>query len=261
MSWRVARSLDQLLAQINAAYPNRSKRSDGSIGDAAHRSRTSDHNPWVRLGGMGIVTARDFTHDPNAGFDSWVFADLLRQECAAGRERRVKYIISNRRIASGTQAQWRWRRYNGSNPHSAHVHISVHPSRSRYDDQTPWASRLFGGTGGPPGSPTTGEEWWEMPIPDSELDKIARAVGNREVLVGSDKWTYDQAVGRGALYARQARDMDVEDILSAQVTKVDGSKTDVATVLRWTLQHAGNAKQLASELSVDVDELKRKVGA
>src|SRR5690625_1522889 len=101
MSWRVAQSLDQLLAQINAAYPNRSRRSDGSIGDAAHASRSSDHNPWVRRRGVGIVTARDFTHDPTNGFNSWTFADRLRQECAAGRERRVKYIISNRRIASG----------------------------------------------------------------------------------------------------------------------------------------------------------------
>ena len=44
MAWRVARSLDVLLGQLNALAPERSKASDGSIGDAAHASRSSDHN-------------------------------------------------------------------------------------------------------------------------------------------------------------------------------------------------------------------------
>jgi hypothetical protein len=126
-SWRVAKSLDQLLAEINASAPNRSKVSDGSIGDEDHQSTSSDHNPhccgWV-------VTARDFTHDPNNGFDSYAYAEWQRQRCRGDilldgkREIRVKYIISNRRIASPTQ-NWAWRTYTGSNPHDHHVHVSV----------------------------------------------------------------------------------------------------------------------------------------
>ena len=59
MAWRLARSLETLRAQINALSPNRSKASDGTIGDAAHSARTSDHNP----DGGGVVRALDLTHD------------------------------------------------------------------------------------------------------------------------------------------------------------------------------------------------------
>jgi peptidoglycan hydrolase-like protein with peptidoglycan-binding domain len=142
MSWRVAKSLDQLLAEINASAPNRSKASDGAIGDEAHQGTDSDHNPhccgWV-------VTARDFTHDPAGGFDSYAYAEWQRKRCKGDilingvREIRVKYIISNRRIASPTD-NWAWRNYTGSNPHDKHAHVSVDcTGEGGYMDSTdPW---------------------------------------------------------------------------------------------------------------------------
>lgn len=138
MSWRVARSLDKLLDEINRRSPNRSKKSDGGIGNAEHASRDSDHNPWVTLNGLGIVTARDFTHDPDDGFDAGEFADWLRKRCRAGSEHRVKYIISNRRIASATKENWAWRPYTGPNAHQHHVHVSVLSTPGRYDDERSW---------------------------------------------------------------------------------------------------------------------------
>jgi hypothetical protein len=126
MAWRVARCLDKLLAEINASAPNRSKRSDGSIGDAAHQGTGSDHNPHCQ---GYVVTARDYTHDPNGGFDAHAFSDWLRRRCKGdilhngAREHRVKYIISNKRIASPTN-NWAWRYYGGSNPHDHHIHVS-----------------------------------------------------------------------------------------------------------------------------------------
>ena len=66
MAWRVAQSLIRLRDQINLAAPTRSKASDGTIGDAAHATRDSDHNPWVKEGALGIVTAMDITHAPRA---------------------------------------------------------------------------------------------------------------------------------------------------------------------------------------------------
>ena len=79
--WRVAKSLEHLRTQVNNAFPNRSKASDGTIGDISHQGRESDHNPWVVDAGIGVVTALDVTHDPAHGCDAgklvYVFADFL----------------------------------------------------------------------------------------------------------------------------------------------------------------------------------------
>jgi hypothetical protein len=137
--WRVALSLNTLLKQINAKAPNRSKVSDGAIGDAKHRSRRSDHNPWVRDGGMGVVTARDFTHDAKRGCDCAKLAASLR----AARDKRVKYIIWNWQICwsvpYGGSPAWAWRRYRGRNGHTHHLHLSVRPLKALYDSDAPWS--------------------------------------------------------------------------------------------------------------------------
>ena len=138
MDWRLARGLEKLRTQVNAAYPKRSKSSDGSIGDANHASRSSDHNPWVTdPSGPNVVTAIDITHDPAHGFDSYAFAEMLRQN----RDPRIKYIISNRKICSGKNgpSPWTWRRYTGSNPHDHHCHISILPDKKSYDDTSAWS--------------------------------------------------------------------------------------------------------------------------
>lgn len=133
MSWRVAKSLLLLREQVNAAYPTRGKDSDGTIGNAEHASRSSDHNPWVQDGAEGVVTAMDITHDPPR-FDSYGFAEMLRR----ARDPRIKYVISNRRIWNSQVDPYVWRPYHGSNPHDHHVHISVLPQKSLYDSTTPW---------------------------------------------------------------------------------------------------------------------------
>ena len=135
MTWRVARALDQLLAQLNALAPNRSRASDGSIGDAAHQSQgsASDHNPWFVLGGQALVTARDFTHDPAAGLD----CDKLAAALIASRDPRIKYLIWRGRICD-SRAQfnpWTWQPSSG---HYQHLHLSVMDNASA-DDTRPWS--------------------------------------------------------------------------------------------------------------------------
>src|SRR5688572_10906117 len=100
-------------------WPNRSRASDGTIGDPAHASRRSDHNPDSR----GVVLAFDITHDPAHGVDcERLYAHLVRV-----RDPRVKYVIWRRGITSGNRgpAPWVRRDYTGSNPHDRHLHVSV----------------------------------------------------------------------------------------------------------------------------------------
>jgi hypothetical protein len=137
-NWRVAKSLLVLRQQVNQKFPGRNKDSDGTIGDASHQTRDSDHNPWVRDGATGVVTAMDITHDPAHGCDAGVLAETIR----TSRDARVKYIISNRRIANfqpiGGSPAFAWRPYTGRNPHTQHVHISVKPEKASYDSTDNW---------------------------------------------------------------------------------------------------------------------------
>jgi hypothetical protein len=144
-SWRAAKSLLKLRDQVNARFPGRKKDSDGTIGDAAHcghAGATSDHCPSIHDGSVGVVTAIDITHDPAHGCDAGQLAEVIR----VSHDPRVKYIISNRRIANfqalGGAAAWAWRPYNGANPHTAHVHVSVRPvndGASSYDSTATWS--------------------------------------------------------------------------------------------------------------------------
>jgi Putative peptidoglycan binding domain len=141
MAWRPAKSLIQLRDQINKLAPNRSKASDGTIGDASHQSRDSDHNPWVQDGGVGVVTALDITHDPGNGCD----CEQIVQSLLNSRDTRIKYIIWNHRIVSSTVQPWLWRRYTGSNPHTKHFHLSVKADKVHYDSQKDWKIDNFVG--------------------------------------------------------------------------------------------------------------------
>lgn len=142
MSWRLAKALgatgrDGLLGEVNASAPNRSKASDGGIGDTRHAAAVSDHNPCKCC---QVVCARDFTHDPVGGFDSYAFAEWLRGRVRAG-EHRVRYVISNGRIFSGrgqTHPAGVWRKYTGKNQHAHHVHVSVRHGADLFDDAAAW---------------------------------------------------------------------------------------------------------------------------
>ncbi|NPU63395.1 peptidoglycan-binding protein [Bradyrhizobium sp. 83012] len=132
MTWRLARGLEKLRDQVNEQWPDRSKASDGSVGDTSHSARKSDHNPDA----AGVVHAIDITHDPRGGLDSYAFADaLLRRQ-----DHRLLYVISNRRIGSGPSGPQPgvWRPYHGANAHDHHVHVSI-VSGQLADDVSEWA--------------------------------------------------------------------------------------------------------------------------
>jgi hypothetical protein len=141
LQWRVGKALLALRNQVDEFAPDRSKASDGTIGDQRHCGQAnapSDHCPRIRDGHIGVVTAIDITHDVNNGCDAGVIAESIR----ADRDPRVKYIIWNRRICSSYRHAgndpWVWRNYTGSNPHTKHIHISVKGDPGSYDSQMAW---------------------------------------------------------------------------------------------------------------------------
>ena len=136
INYREAESLVVLHQQLDRLFPNRDKRSDGWIGDATHRLKISDHNPWVLLGKIGIVTARDIDKDLNS--PPITIENVVNSICRS-RDKRVKYIIWNGHITiQGTDLQ-KWKKYTGVNAHKEHVHISVKADPKFYDSTVPWA--------------------------------------------------------------------------------------------------------------------------
>jgi hypothetical protein len=129
----LAPSLAALRRETNERWPNRDKTSDGWIGDASHQARPSDHNPdWDAPGARrGVVRAIDIDKD---GID---VAELL---VAVVRDPRVAYVIWNRRIASATDdgTPWNWEPYDGPNPHTSHVHISIKHTATAESDTSQW---------------------------------------------------------------------------------------------------------------------------
>lgn len=131
--WKLAPCLVALIDQADALFPNRSTASDGSIGDAAHAARESDHNP-----ADGWVCAVDITDDKANGCD----ADLLAQHIVASRDPRVKYVIWNDTVVRSYDkpglSAWTPEEYLGTNPHVTHTHVSVHNTASALDDTSDW---------------------------------------------------------------------------------------------------------------------------
>lgn len=113
-SYTIAPAVQAQLDEATERWPNRSTASDGTIGDPAHASRTSDHNPAPD----GKVHACDLTHDPANGCDNNRNAEAIKDDP------RVKYVIWNRRIWNPSISR-SWRPYTGSNPHDHHMHTSI----------------------------------------------------------------------------------------------------------------------------------------
>ena len=130
----------QLREQIDDSFSDRSRSSDGWIGDSKHATRKSDHNPdeqgWVRA----IDISRDLSG--RREFDLMPYlADQLR--IVAKSDKRISYIIFDGKIASA-RSLWRWRTYKGINQHRTHLHCSF--TRKGDQDNSFFNIPLLGGT-------------------------------------------------------------------------------------------------------------------
>ena len=134
MAWHLAPSLAQLRREINTRWPNRDKTSDGTIGDAAHSARASDHNPNSR----GSVNAIDIDED---GIDSWGLVALLITDP------RVYYVIYEGRIWQRKYG-FKPRPYSGINAHTKHIHVSIIQSVAAEQNTAPWGVAKIGASSG-----------------------------------------------------------------------------------------------------------------
>jgi len=119
MKPKLSKSVIQFREQADDAYPNRDRSSDGTLGDARHSTKKSDHNPCVRT---GYVRAFDLDASLD-GKDATAhyLADQIRINAKSSK--RIAYVIFNKKIAS-KRTLWRWIKYRGTNPHIKHIHIS-----------------------------------------------------------------------------------------------------------------------------------------
>lgn len=144
-NWILVEAGKSLFSAFNTIAPNRSKTSDGSIGDTAHQNSVSDHNP-DETGAVPIhdadstneVHAIDVDKDLNeSDITMEKVVQFLLSRCRSGAEKRLRYIIFNRRIWSAS-SDWVTKTYTGSSPHTEHAHFSFSYVSSLEASTAPW---------------------------------------------------------------------------------------------------------------------------
>ena len=129
-----------LRSQIDKRFPKRDKRSDGWIGDKAHQARISDHNPDA----AGWVHAIDIDADLGKPGDAQRLANQIVAYAASGLpgSNRIRYVVFNDQVASGTYAKTRWQWRGRGYGHRDHIHVSFLKAAEK--DGRPFPLPIFG---------------------------------------------------------------------------------------------------------------------
>lgn len=205
----VDRSLDVLLGEIDAVAPNRSKASDGSIGDPDHQTRVSAHNPEDTEDSSdgndpdNQVDARDFTHDPANGADMHQVTEIIRRR----RDRRIRLVIFYERIfssyATATRKAWEWGPYSGENDHTRHAHVETNDNYN--DTLNPWGV----------------EEEMGMAITDADITRIAAGMWGALLGSGSNRRStgaiLQDAADESDIPMGDLDELALADVLSKQI--------------------------------------------
>jgi len=143
--WVLVPCLVSLRGEFNELAPRRSKTSDGSIGDAAHASTSSDHNPdetgatpYEDADSVNEVHAIDVDKDLNrAGWSMDRAVGIIVARHRLGLDNRLQNVIYRGLIYSRS---WGWtaREYTGPNPHNEHAHYSARYTSAQESDTRPW---------------------------------------------------------------------------------------------------------------------------
>lgn len=131
MGWVLVPPLKEAFNQLNAEFPNRDRRTDGTKGNEEHAVRTSSHNPdetgkpeFSDHDGVDEVRAIDIDKDLRHSTVSMeMVVQLWVKQCRAGLMPWVRYIIHHGRIWH-RRDNFTTRKYTGSNQHTEHVHMT-----------------------------------------------------------------------------------------------------------------------------------------
>ena len=143
--WILIPCLKALFAEFDRIAPSRDRASDGSLGDQAHQHEVSDHNADE----VGSVPIHDADHinevhaidvDNNLRESDLTMekvVQFLLGRCRSGAEKRLRYIIYNRRIWSASSG-WVQKAYTGASPHTEHAHFSASYETNLEADTSSW---------------------------------------------------------------------------------------------------------------------------
>lgn len=202
--WRLAPCHVSLVRETDQRAPARSTAADGSIGDAAHSSRDSDHNPDEQ----GWVDAVDITDDPANGCDVQELIDGI----VARRDRRLGYAIHKRTIWRGYDKPgipaFTPSPYTGENPHDHHAHISADDNHR--GDTSPW---------------------WSPPIHDTEdfeLNDDDRQWFREMFEIGLGKRELINVRPRSEVWRRTFESLEANRRILAKVAAIESAVTQLA---------------------------------
>lgn len=147
--WVLTKGLQNLRDQMNSAFPDRDKTSDGTIGDAAHQAETSGHNPDDTAGSRAEwngdpdstpeVRAWDMDSDLRSpGVTAQQVVDHIRHLPSVSSV--LRYMIYNRKIYKASNG-WAAEDYTGPSAHTEHIHFSGAYSQAA-DNNTSFDYRL-----------------------------------------------------------------------------------------------------------------------
>ncbi len=143
--WTLVPCLDELRGELTRVAPNRSKVSDGTIGDTVHQNSISDHNddedgnvPIRDADNVHEVHAIDLTADlREPGLTMEMVVQHVVGRCREGKETRLRYVIYNRRIWEADN-EWRQRKYSGDSAHIEHAHLSASYETKKEASRASW---------------------------------------------------------------------------------------------------------------------------
>ncbi len=243
--WILTKGLQNLRAQVNAAFPDRDHESDGTIGDLAHMAETSGHNRDDTPGskaeyndGDGIAEVRAWDMDSDLrcpGVTAQDVVDHIRR--LRGVSSVLRYIIYNRKIYEASNG-WNARTYTGPSPHTEHIHYSGARTQAA-DNNTTFDYRL----GDLVALDSTDKTWLTQNI--GPLTDIVPRWTDTGTRVAADDPNPQMAVSEGIFYT------------GAGVRRVENAVTAIAGVLAQVLANVQADDADKTDLLAAIDAAKQ----